>query len=102
MSIEDFQELFGALGTFENVGAQGTALLLLLPALQGADEHLSSTKMRESMVQLVEKMQLHGCGEELLLSMLRGTLQSGQALALGAAAARRRGEEVAVKRPRTC
>ena len=93
------QELFGELGSFQNVGAKGSALLLLLPALQGANEHLSSTKMRESMVQLVEKMKLHGCGDQLLFSMLRGSLQSSESFADSAKAARQRGEEV--KRPRT-
>lgn len=101
------QELLPAdLGNFENTKSSGNAMLLLLPALKGDDEHLSSTCLRRSMMELLKNMKLHGCCEELMYSMLRSTLQSPGALSESHQAARRRGEFVelsapSAKRPRT-
>ena len=47
---DDDAPLFGpALGHFANGGAGGESALFLLPPLVGADEHLSSTKLRDAL-----------------------------------------------------
>ena len=92
------QELLPAeLGNFENTKTSGNALLLLLPALKGDDEHLSSTQLRRSMTDLLGTMKLHGCCEELMVSMLHSTLESPKALAQNTALAIERGEAVAAE-----
>eukprot|EP00434_Breviolum_minutum_P038999 symbB.v1.2.034610.t1/scaffold4501.1/size38858/1 len=89
------QELLPAeLGNFENTKTSDNALLLLLPALKGDDEHLSSTQLRRSMTDLLGTMKLHGCCEELMVSMLHSTLESPKALAQNTALAIERGEAV--------
>eukprot|EP00913_Durusdinium_trenchii_P012829 g12045.t1 len=52
------------LGHFENVNSSGHALLLLLPALRGPDEHLSSTQLRKRLVELLASARSHGCDED--------------------------------------
>ena len=94
------QELLPAeLGNFENTKTSGNALLLLLPALKGDDEHLSSTQLRRSMTDLLGTMKLHGCCEELMVSMLHSTLESPKSLAQNTALAIKRGEAVEPAEP---
>ena len=45
---EDEELLGGTLGSFENGAAAGNGALFMLPALEGADEGLSSTRIREA------------------------------------------------------
>ncbi|CAK9095136.1 unnamed protein product [Durusdinium trenchii] len=94
VKYKDQELLPRELGHFENVNSSGHALLLLLPALRGPDEHLSSTQLRKRLVELLASARSHGCDEELILAMLRSTQKSSQALEEGAKAARERGEGV--------
>lgn len=45
--------LGGALGSFTNEGASGDSALFMLPPLEGDDESLSSTRIREALAEMV-------------------------------------------------
>jgi nicotinic acid mononucleotide adenylyltransferase len=53
--------LFGeTAGTFEHEDVSGDAAMYMLPALEGADEHLSSTKIRNAIVGCLDILAEHG------------------------------------------
>ncbi|CAE7344960.1 unnamed protein product [Symbiodinium natans] len=74
-------ELFGSsLGSFENASASGAASLFLLPALEGPDEALSSSRVRESVVSNARLLQEHGYSRMALVRLCQDVLSSAAAL----------------------
>ena len=89
--------LFGAeVGPFANSGAGGDSALFLLPPLVGADEHLSSTKLRDALANGAAggdaTLAAHGYASAAALGALLGANGGAGALAELEGAARARGE----------
>ena len=94
---DDAPPLFGPeLGHFANGGAGGDSALFLLPPLVGADEHLSSTKLRDALANGAAggdaTLAAHGYASPAALGALLGANGGAGALAELEDAARARGE----------
>ena len=94
---DDAPPLFGPeLGHFANGGAGGESALFLLPPLVGADEHLSSTKLRDALANGAAggdaTLAAHGYASAAALGALLGANGGAGALAELEGAARARGE----------
>merc|ERR1712151_1459401 len=89
--------IFGAeTGSFENAHADGKGALVLLPPLDGGDEDLSSTKIRNGVVSCLQMLSKHEYGPNPgdILPVLQGAADGPKNLAQVEEKARDRGELV--------
>lgn len=85
--------LFGqAPGSFVNSAAQGEAALVMLPPLEGADEGLSSTRMRAAVAECLRTMGEHGHDSAVVEQAIRQAAGGAAALQAVHEAASARGE----------